>query len=129
MGSEDGPGGVEATLTLADWRRRIATLYADVRRTAASDPAAALAEWRSVREELFRDHPQSPLPVEQRSGYRATHYPHDPALRFEVVVEPLGDAVVGAGGSAGGLGGFGGLGGLGGLSIDIPVSAGGTMSF
>lgn len=77
-----------AYLELADWRRRVATLYSDVRMLAASDPVAALAHWRSVRQRLYRDHPQSPVPTRERAAFRAQHFPHDPALRFEVPVVP-----------------------------------------
>src|SRR5918911_5770144 len=73
-------------LELADWRRRIGTLYAEVRVLAASDPVAALEHWRSTREWLYRAHPQSPVPWATRSTFRARHFPHDPALRFEVPV-------------------------------------------
>lgn len=73
---------------LADWRRRVATLYAEVRGMAASDPDMALAHWRAVRETLYREHPQSPVPPDRRSTFRAAHFDHDPALRFEVAVEP-----------------------------------------
>jgi uncharacterized protein (DUF1684 family) len=83
------PADVEAILTLADWRRQIGTLSADVRRIAATDPAAALDHWRSVRERLYREHPQSPVPADRRAGFRARHFDHDPALRFELTIEPL----------------------------------------
>ena len=53
------------------------------------DPAAALAHWRAIREALFREHPQSPVPADRRAAFRARHFDHDPALRFEVAVEPL----------------------------------------
>ncbi len=115
------PLDVGATLTLADWRRTVATLYADVRRLSATDPAAALRLWRETRERLYREHPQSPVPETARTGFRAHHFDHDPALRFEVVVDaldPAGDPSHGAG-----------VGGLAGLSIDLPVSAGGAMAF
>ena len=36
-------------LGLANWRRRIADLYAEVRSTAANDPEAAWERWRGVR--------------------------------------------------------------------------------
>jgi uncharacterized protein (DUF1684 family) len=75
-------------LDLADWRRRVATLYADVRRLGSVDPASALALWRSERDRLYRDHPQSPVPEADRTTFRARHFAHDPALRFEVVMEP-----------------------------------------
>lgn len=83
-----GDGSVPDRLTLADWRRRMGALYAEVRSMAASDPAVALAHWRSVREWLFREHPQSPLPPAERAGFRARHFDHDPALRFVVPLEP-----------------------------------------
>ncbi|MFL5756017.1 MAG: hypothetical protein ACJ77N_06920, partial [Chloroflexota bacterium] len=74
-------------LTLADWRRRVAELYADVRRLAADDPATAWEHWRVTRETLFREHPQSPVPASARSAFVASHWPYDARLRFEVVVE------------------------------------------
>src|SRR5436190_24349684 len=87
-------------LSLADWRRRIADLYVDVRRLIGTDPDAAVALWRREREALFREHPQSPVPPEARDGFRAEHFPIDPALRFEVIVEP--DDAPGAGPGASG---------------------------
>ena len=83
-----GDGSLEDRITLADWRRRVAALYVEVRAMAASDPAIALAHWRAGREWLFREHPQSPLPVDQRATFRARHFEHDPRLRFTVTVEP-----------------------------------------
>ena len=73
---------------LADWRRRIASLYVEVRQIAATDPAAALDHWRTARERLYRDHPQSPVPADARAAFHAAHFEHDPSLRFEVTVEP-----------------------------------------
>jgi uncharacterized protein (DUF1684 family) len=83
-----GDGSLQDRLTLADWRRRISTLYVEVRAMGASDPAVALAHWRAVREWLFREHPQSPLPAAERADFRAKHFDHDPRLRFVVPVEP-----------------------------------------
>ena len=141
--NEAGLDSVSGTLDLADWRRTIASLYAEVRQLAVADPALALDRWRSVREQLYREHPQSPLPADQRSSFRACHFAHDPGLRFELVVEPAdgpaaastkGPARAAAGrppGIADALAGarpidFGG--GLAG-SIDLPVSGGGAMAF
>lgn len=73
-------------LWLADWRRRVAELYADVRATAATDPEEAWDTWRAEREALFRGHPQSPVPPSERDAFRVRHWPYDPALRFEVAV-------------------------------------------
>jgi uncharacterized protein (DUF1684 family) len=78
----------QETLALAAWRRRIADLYARVRDVAARDPEAAWEDWRTSREALFREHPQSPVPAEARAAFRARHWPYDPALRLEGFVEP-----------------------------------------
>jgi uncharacterized protein len=125
--SGEPPGDVAATLTLADWRRTIGSLYADVRRLAVTDPAAALDHWRSVREELYRDHPQSPVPADRRAAFRAHHFAHDPTLRFELIVEPLDVPVEASRGP--GLAGIGPLDfGSGGTAtaIDLPVSGAGS---
>ena len=91
-----GDGSATDRAWLADWRRRVATLYAEVRGMAATDPAIALAHWRAVRESLFREHPQSPVPIAQRAAFRAVHFDHDPSLRFEVVIEPAPPPAPGA---------------------------------
>ena len=120
-------------LTLADWRRTIGSLYADVRRIADFDPAAALALWRETRERLFREHPQSPVPAERRAAFRAAHFPHDPRLRFEVAVEPPepeANLGTGAGLGAGPID-FGSTtaDGSGASAVQLPVSGGGLMAF
>ncbi len=82
-------------LQLADWRRQVADLYAEVRRLAAGDVFAALTVWRAERERLFRDHPMSPVPAAKRRDFSARHFEYDPTLRFEVVVStapPTGPA-------------------------------------
>src|SRR3954463_1593990 len=73
-------------LSLLDWRRRVARLYADIRRV--SDPRAAHEHWRQARDELLTSHPQSPVPLERRAHFPgAPVAPYDPAYRFEVEVE------------------------------------------
>lgn len=70
-------------LQLADWRRRVAELYAGVRRESADDPEAAHRRWRRTRDQLFGAHPQTPLGPEQVAafdGLRVVDY--DPAFRF-----------------------------------------------
>jgi uncharacterized protein (DUF1684 family) len=115
---------LQATLGLADWRRRISDLYAAIRILAATDVESALELWRATRERLFREHPQSPVPTDQRASFRARHFPADPSLRFEVVV--IADQARPAARPAEPRG----LAGLGqALAMDLPVSAGGTMSF
>lgn len=75
-------------LGLADWRRRVAELYADVRALAAESPEAAWQHWVETRERLFRTHPRSPIPEADRPAFRAQHWPYEPAMRFEVALEP-----------------------------------------
>jgi len=79
---------------LADWRRRIFTLYAEIREM--SDAEAAWAHWHGTRSAMFRDHPLSPLPVEERAGFSGISvYPYDPAMRFSVdLVSDPGEEMV-----------------------------------
>ena len=121
-------------LSLADWRRRIADLYGEVRAMSAADPEAAWRHWREIRESLFRAHPQSPVPAAERATFEAHHWPYDPRLRFNLpVIESrpaesapdaggpsLGASPIGAG-LGGGFGGFG--------TLVLPISTGGEQSF
>ena len=67
-------------LTLADWRRRVAALYGEVRTT--PDPGRAWERWRAVRNDLFRGHAQSPLPEAEREAFPGLpFFDYDPALR------------------------------------------------
>ena len=54
-------------LTLADWRRRVAAMYEEIRST--PDPVRAWERWRAVRNDLFREHPQSPLAESERGAF------------------------------------------------------------
>ena len=66
-------------------------LYAEVRERATTDPADAWAYWRATREQLYREHPQSPVPATDRASFRLLAWPYDPHLRFEVPLEPLAE--------------------------------------
>ncbi|MFD6175970.1 MULTISPECIES: DUF1684 domain-containing protein [unclassified Isoptericola] len=82
-----------SALELADWRRRVAELYAAVR--AVPDPAEGHAVWREGRDDLFVTHPQSPLPAGdplRASGLPS--WPYDPALRFELPLRPAAPATL-----------------------------------
>ncbi len=137
--TEPAAGDPTEPLQLADWRRRVADLYAEVRRLAGTDREGALDLWRATREQLYREHPQSPVPAMKREEFRAHHYPVDPAMRFEVVVEadapsaprqarkpiaatPLNFWAEDAASPSSGLS----LATP--IATDLPVSAGGTMS-
>jgi uncharacterized protein len=74
------------SLTLWDYRRRVADLYARVR---SLPPAEGWEAWRRGRDLLFATHPQSPIPAEARPGFPGlTYFPYDPALRMVASVEP-----------------------------------------
>ena len=67
------------SLTLLDWRRRVAALYAAAR--AARDPEHGWQTWRDGRDELFATHPDSPLDEAARSSFTGLPFaPYDPAL-------------------------------------------------
>lgn len=112
------PGPVETErmddlVELATWRRRIADLYAEVRRAPDDEIETAWQQWVAEREALFREHPRSPLPAAARDGFRARHWPYDPALRFRVAVDR--DAPGGPDRDPG-------------PGLNLPVSDGATMS-
>jgi hypothetical protein len=80
--------GVEALdeLALLDWKRRIFELYASTR--ADPDPEHAWRRWRATRDELFRSHPQSPVPAARRPSFAGLPYfDYDPAFRVRAKVE------------------------------------------
>jgi len=75
---------VTAALELLDWRRRVHALYDAVR--AEAHPHVAHAGWAAVRDQLFAEHPQSPV---DRESFRGLDVPdHDPAWRATVRLEP-----------------------------------------
>ena len=81
---------MSAQLELAQWRRRVQELYAEVR--ADPEPARAHGRWREGRDALFRTHPQSPLAADDPLRTRGLPYwPYDPALRFELPLLPPSD--------------------------------------
>ena len=79
-------------LDLADWRRRVAALYDALRSDARPDPER-LEAFRAARNQLFVEHPSSPVPADERGSFAGVPYwPHDPALRFTARLEPDPDA-------------------------------------
>ena len=67
-----GGASVRDMITLADWRRRLYELYATIR--SMSDPAQACRVWRTRRDALLRDHPQSPLSSSERATFSGLPY-------------------------------------------------------
>ena len=71
----------QSQLSLLDWRRTVAEMYAAVRHN--PDPADAWQTWRRQRDEIFRSHPQSPLDDAQRASFTGLpYYEYDPAWRI-----------------------------------------------
>jgi uncharacterized protein (DUF1684 family) len=80
-----------SALEVADWRRRVFALYAEVR--SATDLPAAHDTWRRGRDELFASHPSSPLLPDDRAEFTGLPVkPYDPDWRFEVALQPAEDA-------------------------------------
>lgn len=67
-------------LDLLDWKRRVFTLYEEIRGT--EDPSAAWALWKKTRDGMFAGHPQSPVPEPERRRFRGLSvYDYDPTYR------------------------------------------------
>ena len=92
-----------------------------VRAEAAADPERAWRTWRDAREELFRKHPQSPVPPGERRAFTARHWPYDPRYRIEAVVQPPAQDRGPTLSPAEPM--------LGGLTLSLPVSTGGEEDF
>ncbi len=92
-------------LDLLDWKRRIFELYARIRHE--PDPTAGWRTWCAERKELFRHHPQSPVPAPERDAYEGPFvFDYDPAWRITAQVEPAPEE-----------------------RFELPSSDGGTMAF
>jgi len=71
------------SMSLLGWRREVADIYRAVRHEPS--PVDGWNLWRTRREALFRDHPNSPLqPGEPLPSYA----PYDAELRVELFVRP-----------------------------------------
>ena len=78
----DGP----AAYALADWRRRINDIYAEVR--AIDEPVVGWRHWRDERSRLYAAHPMSPVPDSARQGFQHIDmFDYDPTFRFAVHLE------------------------------------------
>jgi len=68
------------SLSLLDWRRRVAAIYAEVR--AEPDPVVAHRRWIEHRQRLFEEHPAS-----ADNAVTLRHATYDAGLRFVVEVD------------------------------------------
>lgn len=87
------PAAVEhdAYAALWEWRQRIATLYAEIRRSDA--PERAWRHWRATRDDLFATNAQSPIDMQRRAAFKGLPYfPYDPGLRCAVSLVPATEA-------------------------------------
>jgi uncharacterized protein len=74
-----------AYLELLDWRRRVSELFAELRRRPAD--AATLAWFRAQKDALFKSHPQSPIPEQERQSFGGLPYwPFDPHARVQATL-------------------------------------------
>jgi len=92
---DDGSGEVSprrrlaSAIEVADWRRHVHALYAEVRRLSNVDLLAAHASWIRGRNALFARHPSTPLLPADRAHFRSLAIaPYDASWRFEVEVAP-----------------------------------------
>lgn len=80
-------------LALADWRRTVAELYAEIRRAPDAELEGAWQRFRQVRDRLFKQHAQSPLNVAQRRAFQAlSYFPYDPQVRLTGTVTAVDSA-------------------------------------
>jgi uncharacterized protein len=97
--------GLVDELDLLDWKRRVSELYAGIR--AASDPQEGWRHWCETRRQLFREHPQSPVPPGERGSFGGPFvYGYDPGWRLLAEMERTDEE-----------------------RLELPSSAGGTITF
>ena len=67
---------------LADWRRTVAEMYADVRQAPDGQEVQAWQAFRAARDELFRSHAVTPLnQAQQKIFNEINYYPYNSAWR------------------------------------------------
>src|SRR5262245_64915729 len=74
--------------TLAHWRRTVAEHYSEVRVASRRNPRAAAMRFRAAREQLFREHIDSPIPEGQRASWKGLGwYDYDPGWSVAAAIE------------------------------------------
>jgi uncharacterized protein (DUF1684 family) len=69
---------------LLDWKRQVFALYGRIRSN--PKPADAWTEWRRTRDELFRHHPQSPVPLDERENVTLPYFDYAPDARVHAEI-------------------------------------------
>lgn len=76
-------------INLAHWRRQVAEMYGQVRVARPEHYHLACLQFRLTRDQLFRDHSQSPLRPDHRPGFEGLgYYDYLPAGRVLATVDP-----------------------------------------
>jgi uncharacterized protein (DUF1684 family) len=71
---------------LMDYRRRVSSMYYRIRQH-GTQSSQAWVYYREVRDELFREHPQSPLDADQKARFTELRYfNYDPAYRIVAAI-------------------------------------------
>lgn len=90
----------DGALDLLDYRRRVHDAYRRIR--LSDDPEAAWDEWVEFRADLYSNHPQSPVPVEQRHILRLDYFEYDSDARVVATPSPADPVQYEIGTSGGG---------------------------
>jgi uncharacterized protein (DUF1684 family) len=79
-------------LELADWRRRVAAMYAALRADDRPGPMRAVT-FRATKDRLFGEHPSSPVQPDERRDFRGlAYFRYDPDYAIRAQLEPDPDA-------------------------------------
>ncbi len=113
-------------LEVADWRRSVAAMWLAWREGSAADPEGATQRFRTEKDRLFAQHPQSPLLTGERASFGGLAYwPYDPAWRMTARFSAAEEAPApSAAPAASPFGGFGTL-----APIALPNSGAETIAF
>ncbi len=69
-------------VNVAQWRRAVCEMYADVRAMSVDEPVRAVDTFRKTRDMLFAMHAASPIPAARRARFKGLNYfSFDPAYR------------------------------------------------
>lgn len=90
----------DGALDLLDYRRRVHDAYRRVRTN--NDPEVAWHDWVEFRANLYSNHPQSPIPEEQRHILSLDYFEYEPDARVVAMPVPADPVRYEIGTSSGG---------------------------